>query len=66
MVNSCVVRSQAQCLLSWVGISMPEARAEAGRREMVGRLERQLKKEGRSLPEGQAGPGAGGAMLCEQ
>ena len=44
-VSSCVVRSNAQCLISRVGVISPAARGAAQRREAQGRVERQWREE---------------------
>ena len=41
----CIVRAQAQCLISRIGVISPEARVAAQRREVAGRLERELREE---------------------
>ena len=48
LLSSCIVRAQAQCLLSRIGVISPEARVAAQRREVTGRLERQLQEERRA------------------
>ena len=45
LLSSCIVRAQAQCLISRIGVISPEARVAAQRREVAGRLERQLQEE---------------------
>ena len=45
LLSSCIVRAQAQCLISRVGVISPEARQAAQRREVTGRLERELREE---------------------
>ena len=45
LLSTCIVRAQAQCLISRVGVISPEARQAAQRREVTGRLERQLREE---------------------
>ena len=48
LVSTCVIRAQAQCLVSRVGIISPAARDAARRREVAGRLGRQHRQEMRS------------------
>ena len=48
-MSTCVVRAQAQCLVSRVGLITPAARDAARRREVVGRLERELRQERRAV-----------------
>ena len=48
LMSSCIVRAQAQCLMSRVGVISPEARVAARRREVAGRLERELREERRA------------------
>ena len=48
LISSCIVRAQAQCLISRVGVISPEARVAARRREVAGRLERELREERRA------------------
>ena len=45
LVSVCVVRSQAKCLISRIGVISPEARAAAGRRDLAARLEREMRQE---------------------
>ena len=45
LLSACIVRAQAQCLISRIGVISPEARVAAQRREVAGRLERELRKE---------------------
>ena len=45
LLSSCIVRAQAQCLISRVGVISPEARQAAQRREVTGRMERQMREE---------------------
>ena len=45
LLSSCIVRAQAQCLISRIGVISPEARVAAQRREVAGRLERELREE---------------------
>ena len=42
---SCIVRAQAQCLIFRVGVISPQAREAAKRREVSGRVERELREE---------------------
>ena len=48
-LSTCIVRAQAQCLISRLGVISPRAREAAQKRKVAGRLERQL-KEDRSDP----------------
>ena len=48
LLSTCIARAQAQCLISRVGVISPQAREAARRREVAGRLERQLKEERRA------------------
>ena len=48
LISSCIVRAQAQCLISRVGVISPEARMAAQRTEVAGRLERELMEERRA------------------
>ena len=48
LLSSCIVRAQAQCLMSRVGVISPEARVAAKRREVAGRMERELREERRA------------------
>ena len=45
LLSACIVRAQAQCLISRIGVISPEARVAAQRREVAGRLERELREE---------------------
>ena len=45
LVSTCCVRAQAQCLVARIGLIAPAARVAAQRREVAGRLERQLQQE---------------------
>ena len=45
LLSTCIVRAQAQCLLSRVGVISPQARQAAQRREVAGRMERQLRED---------------------
>ena len=47
LLSTCIVRAQAQCLISRLGVISPQAREAARRREVAGRMERQLKEERR-------------------
>ena len=47
-LSTCIVRAQAQCLLSRVGVISPQAREAAQRREVAGRMERQLREDRRA------------------
>ena len=42
LLSTCIVRAQAQCLISRVAVISRQAREAARRREVAGRLERQL------------------------
>ena len=48
LLSSCIVRAQAQCLLSRVGVISPQAREAGKRREVAGRVERELREERRA------------------
>ena len=48
LLSSCIVRGQAQCLISRVGVIAPQAREAAQRREVAGRIERALREERRA------------------
>ena len=48
LLSSCIVRAQAQCLISRVGVIAPQAREAAQRREVAGRMERALREERRA------------------
>ena len=48
LLSTCIVRAQAQCLLSGVGVISPQAREAAQRREVAGRMERQLREDRRA------------------
>ena len=48
LVSTCIVRAQAQCLLSRLRVISPAAREAALRREMATRRERELRKEKRA------------------
>ena len=48
LLSSCMVRAQAQCLLSRVGVISPQAREAGRRREVAGRVERELREEQRA------------------
>ena len=48
LLSTCIVRAQAQCLISRVGVITPQAREAAQRREVAGRLERQLREDRRA------------------
>ena len=48
LLSTCIVRAQAQCLLSRVGVISPQAREAAQRREVAGRMERQLREDRRA------------------
>ena len=45
LLSSCIVRAQAQCLISRIGVISPEARVAAQRREVAGRLEQEMREE---------------------
>ena len=45
LLSACIVRAQAQCLISRIGVISPEARVAAQRREVAGQLERELREE---------------------
>ena len=45
LLSTCIVRAQAQWLISRVGVISRQAREAARRREVAGRLERQLKED---------------------
>ena len=61
LLSSCIVRAQAQCLISRIGVISPEARVAAQRREVTGRLER--KHSGWQAYEGLVGRGGDVAMV---
>ena len=48
LLSTTIVRAQALCLLSRVGVISPAAREAAGRREAATRQERQLRQERRA------------------
>ena len=48
LLSTCIVRAQAQCLISRIGVTSPQAREAARRREVAGRLERQLREDRRA------------------
>ena len=48
LLSTCIVRAQAQCLLSRVGVISPQASEAAQRREVAGRMERQLREDRRA------------------
>ena len=48
LLSSCIVRAQAQRLISRIGVISPEARLSSHRWEVVGLLERELREEQRS------------------
>ena len=48
LLSTCIVRAHAQCLISRIGVISPQAREAARRREVAGRVERQLKEERRA------------------
>ena len=65
LVSTCVIRAQAQCLVSRVGIISPAARDAARRREVAGRLGRQHREEMQSQwMAGLHGPGWARAGNC--
>ena len=45
LLSTCIVRAQTQCLISRVGVISRQAREAARKREVAGRLERQLKED---------------------
>ena len=45
LLSPCIVRAQAQCLISRMGVISSEARVAAKRREVARRLERELREE---------------------
>ena len=45
LLSTCIVRAQTQCLISQVGVISRQAREAARKREVAGRLERQLKED---------------------
>ena len=58
LVSTCIVRAQAQCLLSRLRVISPAARDAALRREMATRRERELREEKRAQwMASLAGPG---------
>ena len=48
LVSTCVVRANAQCLVSRVGVISPAAREAAHRREVSARMEKRLREERRA------------------
>ena len=48
LVSTCVVRANAQCLVSRVGVIFPAAREAAHWREVLARMERRLREERRA------------------
>ena len=48
LLSSCIVRAQAQCLISRVGVIAPQAREAAQRREVAGRMEKAMREERRA------------------
>ena len=48
LLSTCIVRAHAQCLISRIGVISPQAREAARRREVAGRLERQLREDRRA------------------
>ena len=42
LLSTTIVRAQAQCLISRIGVITPQARDAAKRREVAGRMERQM------------------------
>ena len=48
LLSTCIVRAQAQCLISRVGVIAPQAREAAQRREVAGRMERMTREERRA------------------
>ena len=52
LLSSTMVRAQAQCLLSRVGVISPQAREAGKRREVAGRVERELREEQDGNSEG--------------
>ena len=58
LLSTCIVRAQAQCLLSRLRVISPAARDAALRREMATRRERELREEKRAQwMASLAGPG---------
>ena len=65
LLSTCIVRAQAQCLISRVGVISPQAREAAQRREAVGRMERQLREDMRAKwMAGLRGPGSARGGRC--
>ena len=65
LLSTCIVRAQAQCLISRVGVISPQAREAAQRREAVGRMERQLREDRRAnWMAGLRGPGSARGGRC--
>ena len=48
LLSTCIVRAQARCLTSRVGVISPQAREAAQRREVVGRMERHWRDDRRA------------------
>ena len=65
LLSTCIVRAQAQCLISRVGVISPQAREAAQRREAAGRMERQLREDRRAnWMSGLRGPGSARGGRC--
>ena len=48
LLSTTMVRAQAQCLISRVGVISPQAREAARRRDVAGRMERELREDRRA------------------
>ena len=48
LLSTTIVKAQAQCLLSRIGVITPQAGDAARRREVAGRMERQMREERRA------------------
>ena len=65
LLSTTIVRAQAQCLISRIGVIAPQARDAARRREVAGRMERQMREERRAnWMASLAGPGSARRGRC--
>ena len=65
LLSTTIVRAQAQCLISRIGVITPQARDAAKRREVAGRMERQMREERRAnWMASLAGPGSARRGRC--
>ena len=65
LLSTTIVRAQAQCLISRIGVIAPQARDAAKRREAAGRMERQMREERRAnWMASLAGPGSARRGRC--